>query len=235
MKARDVLVYGLIDPRTNEVRYIGKSIYGLKRARAHGQPSRLDRYPGHRANWIRSLQREGLSFCCVVLCRCSEDQLDAAEIFWIAEGRRLGWTLTNATDGGEGAPGCIQSEETKRKVGAFHAGRPKSAEHRARIAEALRGQKHTPERVAKIAAARKPTVLSPEHKERLRQRNLGNNWNAGKKLSAETRAKMSAAHVGQQQTPEQRKATSARQLGVPRSNFTKAKIALSRRKQMGLL
>lgn len=184
------LVYGLIDPRTLQVRYVGKSTTGLKRPKEHGQPSILKRKEHtHTSNWIKELRRYGLDYTITVLDITPEDKLTLkeTEIWWIAYGRALGWDLTNHTNGGDGPEGWVPSEET-----------------RAKISQALKGKKLSPETRAKLSAARKGRVVSEATREKIRQSRLG------KKHSADARAKMSAmvkAHYavngGRPQSPEE--------------------------------
>jgi group I intron endonuclease len=88
----------------------------------------------------------------------------------------------NATTGGESNHPL---PETIARVAAFHRGRKRSAETRARIAAAAKGRKPSPAAIAKTAAA-----------------------NRGRKRSAEFRAKMSADRKGKRRTnfPEELKA-----------------------------
>jgi hypothetical protein len=55
---------------------------------------------GLKANWIRSLRREGMNYQIVVLEETTKDLLNEREIWWIAKYRPLG-KLTNICDGGE--------------------------------------------------------------------------------------------------------------------------------------
>lgn len=117
--------------------------------------------------------------------------------------------------------------------------KPKSAETRAKMSAAAKGKKKSPEAVEKVRAAlkgRKPTerqLAGLEHGRSrpegyvspLRGKPRATPWligreppNKGKPLSEETRAKLSLAHKGRKQTPEQiakrvaaRKATLAAQ------------------------
>lgn len=96
------LIYALTEPDTDAVRYIGRSCTGLLRPREHSQ--RAGRERTHKATWIRSLVQTGTMYGVRVLEECSDVRSTIeAEIRWIAEGKRLGWALTNHTDGGEGA------------------------------------------------------------------------------------------------------------------------------------
>lgn len=59
------LIYGLLDPRTGLLRYIGKSTCGLRRPRMHRSVPKKE--GKHKTNWLLQLQREGLEPEIVVL------------------------------------------------------------------------------------------------------------------------------------------------------------------------
>jgi hypothetical protein len=101
------LVYGLIDPRDGQLRYIGKSCSGLRRPVSHGWPSALKTdSKTWKGRWIADLQRAGLQYEILVLEEhLAAEPLAEAEQFWIAYFRSLGCRLTNLTVGGEGTPG----------------------------------------------------------------------------------------------------------------------------------
>ena len=104
---RVCLIYGLIDPETRLVRYVGKTANGMVRVRSHRRVKASD--ATHRANWIRSLRKKGQRHEECVLEVVELDALNQAEMWWIAYGRACGWPLTNLTHGGEGALGCTWS------------------------------------------------------------------------------------------------------------------------------
>jgi hypothetical protein len=112
------LIYALVDPRSGQWRYIGKSTSGLRRPKAHGRPSSLAEGGNrHKDRWIRQLHDLGLSYDIEVL----EDfptsaGLEGAEIEWIAAARAAGVPLTNQTDGGDGLLGRPHSRETRLKM-----------------------------------------------------------------------------------------------------------------------
>lgn len=109
------LIYGLIDPRTLLIRYIGKSVNGLYRPRCHKSSAHL-KEKTYKNNWIKQLIYEGLSYDIVVLEDTSREEIVQAERWWIAYGRALGWPLTNLTDGGEGPLGRKISEEQRARL-----------------------------------------------------------------------------------------------------------------------
>lgn len=92
------LIYGLIDPRTLFIRYVGLTSRGMQRPKSHAKAR------GSLTNckrWILELQREGLDYEIVILEVVKDATiLDRTERWWIAFGRACGWPLTNHTPGG---------------------------------------------------------------------------------------------------------------------------------------
>lgn len=176
------LVYCLVDPRFNEVRYIGKSSYGLSRPESHGAPAKLANDRTYKARWIRELQRNGLTYAVEVLEYVQEpSELCAAERYWIMAARANGWRLTNLTDGGEGLSGLKFSAEHRARISAANKGQQLTPEQRARFMqhvrtrdnsiyvahakkmyEARRGTHHSTETKAKIGAGNRGKVVSAE-------------------------------------------------------------------------
>lgn len=194
------LIYALTDPRTNLVRYIGKSTTGLKRPRFCATPSRLARERTHKANWIRGLISSGLRFGVDVLEEFERaSDLDWAEKYWIAQARSLGWPLTNLTDGGEGA-GHPVSPETRAKIAAANVGKSVSAETRAKIGAATRGRRASNETRLRISMALIGRSPSAETRAKLSLRNKG------KVIPDETRARIAASRVGMRLSEAHKKA-----------------------------
>ena len=166
-------IYLLRDPRTGEPRYIGATSQPKIRLSQHLSHTTNGRT--HRDCWIRSLAVLGLRPIYEVIERGMGSGWQEAERQWIALYRWRG-NLTNATDGGEGRPGHIDSLETRTKQSAAHLGKkqkPRSAEHCAKLSAAKKGKPRGPfsaEHRAKISAARRGQRLrpmSPEHKAKL--------------------------------------------------------------------
>lgn len=108
----NVSIYCLIDPRTKEIRYVGKTVNLPRRLRVHlRDPAR-----NHRVNWIRSLVAEGMKPVAEVLEKCSGVTWQESERFWISYLRFLGARLTNAIDGGNGGNPTPETREKLRQA-----------------------------------------------------------------------------------------------------------------------
>ena len=216
------VVYGLLDPRNGDIRYVGRTNNPKGRLVAHhSSPSARDRT--HCANWKRQMAADGV--CCemAILAKdLSPERARKEEQWWIAYGLRKGkWPLTNLTEGGEGTNGFVMPESAKAAIGASKRGIPRSEDTRAKLRIANLGTKHAP--------------TSEEQKAKLRASNLGKKHNnganisaakTGKKCSEQGRANMSVARIG-----------NTNRLGIPHTDEAKAQIsagnkaAWARRKQ----
>lgn len=166
-------IYGLIDPRTNQCRYIGKTDDLKYRLRMHlGEKSRTKK-----TGWIKGLLKSGNKPSIEIFEVAAVEDWEEAERFWIAYGKFLGCNLTNGTLGGDGG---LQTPDVRAKmsllkkgVGAGIKRGPHPPERRANISMALKGKirgPYPPERGIKISAAvkgktRKP--LSEEHRQKI--------------------------------------------------------------------
>lgn len=101
-KISEYLIYGLTDPTTNTIRYIGKSSSGLKRPTSHTSPYSL-KIRSLKTNWILSLIKKNAKPKIIIIEECaSESVLNEREVFWIKLCKTGGCRLTNGTDGGNG-------------------------------------------------------------------------------------------------------------------------------------
>lgn len=107
LKDNRLLVYGLQDPITGFLRYVGKSSSGLKRPAQHLRDYKYPRYAKRYVyKWIKSLIDKGFKPDIVILDECdSQDSLNESEIFYISYLKAIGCPLTNAKPGGEGSVG----------------------------------------------------------------------------------------------------------------------------------
>lgn len=119
------LIYGLIDPNTNDLFYIGKTIQGLDRIRQHLNPSHLKNDGNTRkANKIRKLKENGQVPLVTILYQFNVnfDKKTCNNILYKKEQELieyyniLGFDLTNHQDGGPGSPGRKLTESTLKKM-----------------------------------------------------------------------------------------------------------------------
>lgn len=136
------LVYGLKDPITNRIRYVGKSSNYLYRPKEH---LRDRNWNGPLKNtylyrWIKKLNTKGLLPEIITLESTNDgSRLALLERNWIAKLRKQGNRLCNLTEGGEGCSGRKVSKETKDKIRKAHFGRKLSESWRRNLSIAHKG------------------------------------------------------------------------------------------------
>ena len=109
-------IYTLSDPKTNEIRYIGKTNDLDYRLKKHINESKNKRT--HKEKWIDSIILKGLSPIIEILDIVDETEWCFYETYWISQFKTWGFNLTNGTSGGEGSDGFKgknHSNETKEK------------------------------------------------------------------------------------------------------------------------
>lgn len=155
------VVYGLLDPDTLEIRYVGITTYTPEfRLKTHineafnGGNRRVHK-------WIRSLSSKPVS----VILEINPENLQESECNWISYLINLGARLTNGTSGGDGL--FNPSPEVREKLSSWQRGRKLTPEHRAKLSEAQRI------RFSNSHGPRYGKSTSDETKEKLRLANLG--------------------------------------------------------------
>lgn len=97
--AETVYIYALVDPRNDDIRYVGKTIFPERRLTCHINEKRSNR---SKISWITELRQEQLSPEMRILETCDETNWEDREKFWIKHGHESGWKLLNKTEGGYG-------------------------------------------------------------------------------------------------------------------------------------
>lgn len=105
-------IYLLIDPRNNDVRYVGKANNVSQRYQAH--LNRARKHQIHKKNWVESLKREGLKPIIEVIDVVPINEWIFWETYWISQMKAWGFDLINYTLGGDG---CTFGNQTSFKKG----------------------------------------------------------------------------------------------------------------------
>jgi hypothetical protein len=159
-------IYVLRDPRTNEVRYVGKTVKTLAdRLSAHINES--GKIKTHRGQWIQSLLKVGVRPVIEEIDQALADWVEK-ERFWIAHYRSITEKLTNQCDGGEGVCGIVWSEERRaqhsKQAKAFFAS---ASDEWRRNAADLRNKAHTPESRARTGKKIREVWRDPDYREHM--------------------------------------------------------------------
>jgi hypothetical protein len=199
----DYLVYEHWRTDTNTCFYVGKGHAGRER--------RLTQRGVWHRRVVDKLRRHGHDVeIRVVEKNLHPESASAFEKMRIAYWRACGVELVNATEGGDGTPGNVLSEETKAKIAAKARGRKLTDEHKDKVRQAFIGRYVSPETRAKMSAnsamkrpdivaknadARRGQKRTEEQRNRMSEAQRGKhigeaNHFFGKKHSEETRAKM---------------------------------------------
>lgn len=110
-------IYGLFDPRTTELRYIGKTVKTLEQRLSNHVTSARNCKLQRVARWIRGVILSGhLPEICIIEDVAPGDDWQESERFWIAYYRSIGANLVNTTDGGEGCSGFHHNDNFKSMV-----------------------------------------------------------------------------------------------------------------------
>jgi hypothetical protein len=232
---RATTIYGLIDPRTQELRYVGKTINPLPfRLSQHINDAARGRVDIFRFRWINKLSRMGLKPDIFEIETVTSNWQEA-EQFWIAYFKSIGADLVNATAGGDGIHSHKHSAATKAKMSA--AAKSGSYDLRKRRGEAISRALNRPESKARlIDAARKrftPEVrakISDANKRRFSDPMVREFYSAihkGRTFSPEHKARISAAIRGRQRDPGATARSATWHRGSKRSAETKDRMRIA--------
>ncbi len=202
-------IYILIDPRDEEIRYVGLTTQGIKkRLKQHLIEKR---HHGHYTHWMGKLRRLGLSPRIEVVQEVPREWVAQAEVYWISHFRDRGCRLVNGTDGGEGTFGWKPTEETKDKIRQKSLLKMQDPARREAVSKVHKGKKISVEHRALLSAATTKRWVE---------------WRAnGSYTRPETRAKLSAIATGRPKSDETRRRLSVAIRGHPKNPSHKANLA----------
>ena len=117
------------------------------------------------------------------------------ESHWILHYRQAGCSLTNSTDGGEGTPGLILTEEHRKAISDSLTGKKRGSYREGtgdKIRAALKGRKPSEEELKN----KREAMARPEVREKMSA------WQRGRKLSESHRMNSAKGHCGLVQTDQ---------------------------------
>lgn len=134
-RTKGYIVYALLEPNSDAVRYVGRSSSGLARPLNHWRCRQVREKPDAVHSWVRELlaRRKRPRVAVLQVLSPSDDvseKLDRAEAFWLKHFQLLGEPLLNSwlVDPFDEEPtprrtGWRHSKLTRRKIGRAHAGK----------------------------------------------------------------------------------------------------------------
>jgi len=205
-------IYGLVDPNTHSIRYIGKANDPHVRLYRHLK----EKSHTHKSMWLRSLKERGLSPEMQIIEEVPVLGWQASERYWIKYYREQGCDLTNSTDGGDGLHGYVITEEHREKLSKAAIGKkrgPMSEEQKTLFSSIRKGK---PKPALSVLYKGKP--FPDKAYETLKERRTG------KPLSEEVKQKISDTKRSRGMPEEERAKLRERKL----TEEHKAKLAASR-------
>lgn len=137
--SKEYILYELIDPVTNEIRYVGQTSMGLKR-RLSCHISKIEKT--HKKYWINSLLSKNLKPIINEVKVCySQEEVNLAEIELIDKYKKEGIKLTNLVSGGNVTSGYKFTEKQKEKMRGrkpHNLGKKVSEKQREEISKSLK-------------------------------------------------------------------------------------------------
>ena len=145
-----VTIYALLDPNTEQIRYVGKTVHCPKRRLQNHLHEKGNTY---KCNWIKSLNGKIPEL--LILDVVNKDDWIFWEQYWISQCKTWGFKLTNATLGGEGHCGYKPSIESTLKRSKSLTGSKRTIEQRDRMSKSRIGMTFTEEHKNNLSLSHK--------------------------------------------------------------------------------
>ena len=242
-KERCWLIYGLVDPRTLLIHYVGMSSKGMFRPnqhRPHKASSKSDN--DLTRSWTAELSDAKLAFEIAVLQDSTAETLKTDECWWIAFGRACGWPLTNLSGGGEGG---AKHPSTRAKLRDINIARFHNNEaERDRVRQRTLQQMQSPEQrlVRAIACYRRQGLTEDEVQGAIQRKiteRVAKATKAERKLAERAEAEqkrkaleLSDAEIQQKRAEQAAKVSKAEQKQERRQKLQAARSARERLRQL---
>lgn len=165
-----VSIYALIDPNTNKIRYIGKTIARLsKRFGNHIDNAKSKKHNIHLSNWILKLLADNQKPIIKLIEECSNDIWKEREKYWISYYPEL----INLTEGGDGCLGLKHNSAAIEKLRLVNKGKKHDENFKINMSKRLKGVSLSEDHKQKIGKANKGKKHSKEFSQMISKRNKG--------------------------------------------------------------
>ena len=112
-------IYGLIDPNTQKIKYIGKTCDPINRLKSHLSKASL-KPPTYKNHWLKKLLRNKQVPIFKIIAKTTRYRIaNTLEKRYIAKYKNLGYTLTNGTPGGDGWAKGFKMKITKKRLASY--------------------------------------------------------------------------------------------------------------------
>jgi hypothetical protein len=163
---RDTFIYALIDPITENVRYVGKSVVPYRRYISHVKE--VKNAKRRKDRWINFLLKQNRKPLFVILEKFQDKNWQKYERKWIKFCKTQGYDLTNHTDGGDGLHN--PDRETRKRMSESRKNLFENVEYKEWYRKNVLND---PERCRKISNKLNGRKKTKEHIEKLPQNNIG--------------------------------------------------------------
>lgn len=169
---KNYIIYALKEINKPELKYIGLTTGKLEdRFKGHLRDNKID----HKTNWIKKTGKQNIEIIILEDKITDFNILCQREIYFIMYYKKLGYKLTNISNGGEGwTVGTKFTDKHKKNISKYHA--DVSGEN-----NPMYGKTHTQSARQKIRNARLGSTHTNETKLKMSKKNTGEN-NVNSKL-----------------------------------------------------
>lgn len=160
---KDIFIYGLCDPDTYELKYIGLATIGFNRIISHYRCG-TGKKPTRVKSWIKNLRNQSKIFKLIYLEYFDTDgpHVDEAEIFWIAYFKSIGSELINHDLGGRTEYLKYNSNESRFIQSLLMKETWKNPEFKQKQSEACKKANGTPKKKRFFSQNTKEQWANPE-------------------------------------------------------------------------
>jgi hypothetical protein len=200
----ECIIYSLLDPINNEVKYIGKTDCIDRRYKQHLRSKSKSKV----RSWIINICNKSMFPKLEIIDIVKKNEWAFWEQHYISLYKSWGFNLINSTIGGDNIVGYKHTEQTKDLIRAKMKGRSVSDDFRKLMSIIKKGRKLSPETIEKIKKSKKGSVSGDKHpmwgkhhKEESRKKISNSNKGKSKNQSEQGRKNISISNSKRRRKP----------------------------------